>query len=153
MLGALADRGGYRKFFLIFFTWMCAIFSIVLYLPKAGDVYFALSIFVLANIAFELGSVFCNSYLPDISSKNNIGRISGFAWGLGFLGGILALFLALFLFPDLDDVAIRKINILVGCWFLIFSLPTFLFLKDRKKEKLTKRHVTYSWSSVKNTFI
>ena len=68
MLGALADRGGYRKFFLIFFTWMCAIFSIVLYLPKAGDVYFALSIFVLANIAFELGSVFYNSYLPDISS-------------------------------------------------------------------------------------
>ena len=65
-LGALADKGGYRKFFLISFSWICAIFSILLYFPKAGDVYWALSLFVVANIAFEMGSVFCNSYLPDL---------------------------------------------------------------------------------------
>ena len=95
ILGALADRGGYRKFFLIFFTWVCAIFSILLYFPKAGDVYFALSLFIVANIAFEMGSVFCNSYLPDLSKRKNIGKISGFAWGLGFLGGLIAMFLSL----------------------------------------------------------
>ena len=94
ILGALADRGGYRKFFLITSTWICAIFSILLYFPNVGDVYYALSFFIIANIAFEMGGVFCNSYLPDLSSTDNIGRISGYAWGLGFVGGLLALFLS-----------------------------------------------------------
>ena len=94
-LGALADKGGYRKFFLISFSWICVIFSILLYFPKAGDVYWALSLFVVANIAFEMGSVFCNSYLPDLSDDRNSGKISGFAWGLGFVGGLIAMFLSL----------------------------------------------------------
>jgi len=152
ILGALADRGGYRKFFLIFFTWICAIFSILLYFPKAGDVYFALSLFIVANIAFEMGSLFCNSYLPDLSERKNIGKISGFAWGLGFMGGLSALFLSLYMFPSLDSEGIRRINILVGIWFLIFSIPTFLFLKDRKSEKLQKHHIIDSFKSLKNTF-
>ena len=152
ILGALADRGGYRKFFLIFFTWICAIFSILLYFPKAGDVYFALSLFIVANIAFEMGSLFCNSYLPDLSERKNIGKISGFAWGLGFMGGLSALFLSLYMFPSLDSEGIRRINILVGIWFLIFSIPTFLFLKDRKSEKLHKHHIIDSFKSLKNTF-
>ncbi|MGY8950629.1 MAG: MFS transporter [Flavobacteriales bacterium] len=152
ILGALADKGGYRKLFLMFFTWVCAIFSILLYFPVAGDVYFALSLFVVANVAFEMGSVFCNSYLPDLSKKDNIGKISGFGWGLGFVGGLSALFLSLHLFPTLDSEGIRRINILVGVWFLIFSIPTFLFVKDRKSEKLQKRHIINSFKSLKNTF-
>ncbi len=152
ILGALADKGGYRKLFLMFFTWVCAIFSILLYFPVAGDVYFALSLFVVANVAFEMGSVFCNSYLPDISKEDNIGKISGFGWGLGFVGGLSALFLSLHLFPTLDSEGIRRINILVGVWFLIFSIPTFLFVKDRKSEKLQKRHIINSFKSLKNTF-
>ena len=152
ILGALADKGGYRKLFLMFFTWVCAIFSILLYFPVAGDVYFALSLFVVANVAFEMGSLFCNSYLPDLSKKDNIGKISGFGWGLGFVGGLSALFLSLHLFPTLDSEGIRRINILVGVWFLIFSIPTFLFVKDRKSEKLQKRHIINSFKSLKNTF-
>ena len=152
ILGALADKGGYRKLFLMFFTWVCVIFSILLYFPVAGDVYFALSLFVVANVAFEMGSVFCNSYLPDLSKKDNIGKISGFGWGLGFVGGLSALFLSLHLFPTLDSEGIRRINILVGVWFLIFSIPTFLFVKDRKSEKLQKRHIINSFKSLKNTF-
>ena len=96
ILGAIADNGGYRKFFLILFTWICAVFSVLLYFPEAGDVFWALTLFIIANIAFEMGSVFCNSYLLDLSNKDNSGSISGFAWGLGFFGGLLALFLSLF---------------------------------------------------------
>ena len=152
ILGAIADSGGYRKFFLILFTWICSIFSILLYFPKSGDVFIALTLFVIANVSFEMGSVFCNSYLSDLSEKKNSGRISGFAWGLGFIGGLLALFLSFFLFPELDSVDIRKINILVGLWFLLFSIPTFLFLKDKKKEKFKKHHIVKSFSVIRNTF-
>ena len=152
ILGALADRGGYRKFFLITSTWICAIFSILLYFPNVGDVYYALSFFIIANIAFEMGGVFCNSYLPDLSSTDNIGRISGYAWGLGFVGGLLALFLSFFLFDINNPDEIRKINILVGVWFLLFSIPTFLFVKDRKSEKLNKQHISSSFESIAETF-
>ena len=152
ILGAIADNGGYRKFFLILFTWICAVFSVLLYFPEAGDVFWALTLFIIANIAFEMGSVFCNSYLLDLSNKDNSGSISGFAWGLGFFGGLLALFLSLFLFPDLDEIGIRKINILVGVWFAVFSIPAFLFLKDRKKDKLTNKHIRDSFSTIRKTF-
>ncbi len=151
VLGAIADSGGYRKFLLILFTLSCSIFSILLYIPQSGDIFFALVLFVLANISFEMGTVFCNSYLPDLAEKQNSGIISGFAWGLGFFGGLIALSLALFLFPDLDSSGIRKINILVGIWLLIFSIPTFLFVKDRKKQSFHKRHVLNSFNKVKHT--
>ena len=152
ILGAIADSGGYRKFFLILFTWVSAVFSILLYFPEAGDTLLALTLFVIANIAFEMGTVFCNSYLPDLSNSKNSGSISGFAWGLGFVGGLIALFLSLFLFPDLDAIGIRRINILVGVWFLVFSIPTILFVKDRKKEKFRKHHILDSFASIRKTF-
>ena len=97
ILGAIADNGGFRKFFLIVFTWICVVFTILLYFPVTGEIYFALTLFVVANVAFEMGSVFCNSYLPDLSNKKNSGRVSGYAWGLGFIGGIIALFLSLYM--------------------------------------------------------
>lgn len=152
VLGAIADNGGYRKFFLILCTWVCSMCCFFLYFPQSGDVFFALVVFVIANISFEMGTVFCNSYLSDLSDNKNRGKISGFAWGLGFLGGLIALFISLFIFPDLDTIAIRKINILVGVWFLVFSIPTFLFVKDRKREKFKKEHIFNSFYSIRNTF-
>jgi len=152
LLGAIADSGGYRKFFLIFFTWVTAIFSMLLYFPEKGDVLIALTFFIIANISFEMGTIFCNSYLSDITNKKNFGKVSGFAWGLGFFGGLIALFLSLLIFPEMNSIDIRKINILVGFWFLIFSIPTFLFVKDAKKEKFSRNHIIKSFSSIKITF-
>ena len=151
ILGALADSIGYRKFFLTVFTWITCLCSVFLFFPQNGQVFFALTLFVIANICFELSGVFCNSYLHDLSDKKNIGTISGFAWGLGFIGGLLALFLSFVLF-DLDSFGIRKINILVGVWFFIFSIPTIVFLKDRKRKKISKYHVLNSVTIIKNTF-
>ena len=151
ILGALADSIGYRKFFLTVFTWITCLCSVFLFFPQNGQVFFALTLFVIANICFELSGVFCNSYLHDLSDKKNIGTISGFAWGLGFIGGLLALFLSFVLF-DLDSFGIRKINILVGVWFFIFSIPTIIFLKDRKRKKISKYHVLNSVTIIKNTF-
>ena len=156
IFGALSDKGGYRKFFLIFFTCICAIFSMLLYFPKEGDVYLAVTCFIIANVAFEMGHVFCNSYLPDISSKENIGRISGFAWGIGFLGGLIALFVSLLLFDVNNSYnsyeETRRINIFVGLWFLCFSLPTFIYVNDKRKERITRNHIIDSFQSIKNTF-
>ena len=151
ILGAIADSGGYRKFFLTVLTWITCLCSVFLFFPQNGQVFFALTLFVVANICFELSGVFYNSYLPDLSDKKNMGTISGFAWGLGFIGGLLALFLSFVLF-DLDPLGIRKINILVGVWFFIFSIPTIIFLRDKKRKKFSKYHFLNSFTTIKNTF-
>ena len=96
IMGAAADEGGYRKSFLLFWTWICIIFSILLFFPTYGDIYTALILFAIANIAFEMGGVFCNAYVSDISQSNNMGKISGYGYAFGYLGGLLALIFCLF---------------------------------------------------------
>ena len=95
VMGAVADQGGYRKRFLFFWTWVCIIFSFLLFFPKSGNVYSALILFSIANIAFEMGCVFCNSYVPKISNSRNAGKISGYGYAFGYLGGLLALVVGL----------------------------------------------------------
>lgn len=152
ILGAFADSSGYRKFFLIFFTIACSFFTALLYIPDEGDVYLALIFVVISNIAFEMGTVFCNSYLIDLSNERNVGKVSGFAWGLGFIGGLLALFIA-FAFFDVNEVEdVKRINLFVALWFLIFSIPTLFFLEDRNKEKVTKKNILISFQSLSKTF-
>lgn len=146
-MGALADKGGYRKMFMFFFTWLTIIATTVLYFVLPGQVIKALFWFVLANIGFEMGSVFCNAYLPDISHSKNIGRISGYGWSLGYVGGLLSLALAMFFLVQTDTPVfgflkgeagayqnIRATNLLVAVWFAVFSIPTFLFVKDKKPD-------------------
>ena len=143
-LGALADKGGYRKRFLGIATMVCIAASVALFFPQKGDVYFALTVFVIANVAFEMANVFYNAFLPDITSLEKIGRVSGYGWALGYAGGLLCMVAGLFLLvqPDpplfgLDastDQHIRATNLLVAAWFALFSIPMFWLVKDRKVE-------------------
>ena len=147
LMGALADKGGYRKMFMLFFTWLTIIATILLYFVLPGEVLKALFWFVIANIGFEMGCVFCNAYLPDISHSKNIGRISGYGWSLGYVGGLIALALAMIFLIQTDTPIfgfakgeagayqnIRATNLLVAVWLAVFSIPTFLFVKDNKPD-------------------
>ncbi|MEE2953674.1 MAG: MFS transporter [Bacteroidota bacterium] len=150
ILGAFADTSGYRKFLLLFFTWTCILFSGLLFFPQEGDVYIALIFFVIANISFEMATVFYNSYLPDLATKNNIGRVSGFAWGFGFIGGLLALLLGYALFDIDTSLGIRRMNILVAIWFGVFSIPVFI-LKDTAKKKLKRTYIYHTFLNLYHT--
>ena len=89
-LGALADRGGHRRRYLFITTVVAILGTALLYFPTPGEVRLALVIFVIANVAAELATmVFYNAYLPDISTPDNIGKISGHGWALGYAGGVL----------------------------------------------------------------
>ena len=172
ILGALADSGGYRKLFLVFFSYLSIIATFCLYFFEPGQLFnfdisfndtniihitldvaiLALIVFVIANIGFEFGTVFCNSYLSDLATTKDMGKISGYAWGLGFVGGLISLAIS-FLFLDLqDEQNIRLINVLVAIWFIIFSLPTFLFLPDRKPQRGVRRHLQNSFKAIFYSF-
>ena len=139
--GALADRGDRRKY-LILCSLVCVATTAALTFVTPGmpnSVVIALGIFVVANVAFELGLVFYNAFLPSIAPSDRIGRISGYGWGLGYAGGLLALVAALVVFvpedprfgiPTDEGFNLRATNLLVAGWFLLFSVPAFVFLKD-----------------------
>ena len=141
-LGALADRSGYRRLLIATTTALTIAGSFLLYVPGPGDVALALLIVVLSNTAFELCGVFYNSYLPDVAPQERIGRISGYGWALGYLGGLLAMGVALvaFIQPEQPWFGIgksagenvRATTVLVGVWFALFSLPFFLWVPERK---------------------
>jgi len=138
--GALADRGDRRRF-LFWCTLTCCGMTALLAAVRPDHPYaavVALTIFVVANVAFEIGLVFYNAFLPGIVSEERIGRVSGAGWGLGYTGAIVCLLLALPLTLDVPPFGIstdagfnvRATNVLVAVWFLVFSLPIFYFVRD-----------------------
>ena len=147
--GAVADAGGRRKPWLFAFTWLCALMAALLWFATPGpqSIGFALACIVLAIIAFELGVVFNNAMLPEIAPPGRLGRISGWAWSLGYGGGLAALALALILWVQaesplfgLDAATVEHVRIIgpfVGVWFIVFSAPLFLFTPDREAARLS----------------
>ena len=140
VLGAFADRGGARKSFLLGMTVACVLATAALFWAEPGQVALALGLFVIANVAFETAQVFYNAYLPDITRPEQIGRVSGYGWALGYVGGLLCLAIALVVFVNpetapfgLDKASgehVRATNLLVAGWFALFSIPTFLVLRE-----------------------
>ncbi len=163
-LGAMADKGGLRRRYLLTATVVCVTGSVLLYFPLPGQILFALSAFVVANVAFEMANVFYNAYLPDLATPDTIGRVSGNGWALGYLGGLLCLLAGFYIFvaPEqapfgLDKSTgehIRATNLLVAGWFALFSLPMFLWVKDEPIENPPSSMQLFSGAAaeIKTTF-
>jgi len=165
ILGAVADKSGRRRRYLILMTLACAGFTVLLTFVSPGDshaVLKALTIYVIANVAFEMATVLYNSFLPDLVSEDRIGRISGYGWGIGYIGGLVVMAVALFLFveestrlsflPTADGFNYRATNILVALWVVGFSIPMFLFVKD-KQAKSAKVDIGGAFRELKQTFM
>ena len=144
VLGALADNGGARKRLLFLTTATCVLATAALFWPAPGQAVEALVLFVIANVAFEMGIVFYNAYLPDVARPDQIGRVSGYGWALGYVGGLVCLAVALVVFVNPEvapfglDAAtgehVRATNLLVAAWFALFSVPTFVVLREVRVE-------------------
>jgi UMF1 family MFS transporter len=131
LLGAIADRAGARKKFMMLYTALCIVGVSLMVTVEAGMVVRGFLFFVLANVGFESALVFYNAYLPDIAPPEKQGRVSGLGFGLGYLGSAVGLMMAL---PYARE-RIEVVWIMVGAFFLVFSLPAFVFLPpDRRGE-------------------
>ncbi len=149
LFGAIADHGGRIKRWLAVFLSLCILSSALLWfaLPQQNYIFFTLGCFIAGTIGLEVASVFYNSFLPHIAPKKYIGRISGWGWGLGYVGGIIALSIALFGFVQnapswLNADTSENIRIcgpFTAAWLFIFSLPLFLIVPDTAATGLTLR--------------
>jgi UMF1 family MFS transporter len=133
IFGAIADTGGRRKPWIAGCTALCVVATALLTFIQPGAAYIvpALVLVGLANIGFEMGVVFNNAMLPDIASKDRIGRLSGWAWGLGYVGGLSCLVIILTGFDLNDGFQLRATSLLVAVWFAVFSIPLFLWTPDQ----------------------
>ena len=143
VLGAIADVRAIKRRFLIGSTLVCVAFTALLSLVKEGDVWQGLLFFGVANIAFDLGFLFCSAFLVEISTPQNIGRISGYGWGLGYAGGLLSLALVYPLisggFADENLPYYRLSFAVTAAFFLLAALPTFLWCHRRRWARAPRR--------------
>ncbi len=143
VLGAIADHTGRRKPWILIMTALCVVLSASLWvvLPDPSMALTALMLAALANLAFELGMVFYNAMLPDMVSRDRLGRVSGWGWGTGYIGGLCCLAAVLVLFVQTETPAfgldkeaaehIRVVGPFVAVWLAVFAVPLFLFTKDK----------------------
>jgi len=142
ILGSIADQGRRRKPWLAAFTTVLAVGSALLWFvrPDNADTFLLLLLVGVSVVAFEIGMVFYNALLPTLVPASHVGRVSGWAWGLGYFGGLGGLVLVLFVFVQretppfgLDKDAAEHVRIagpLVALWLCLFCLPLFLWTPD-----------------------
>jgi MFS transporter, UMF1 family len=159
LLGAIADYSAFKKRFLFLSYITCIIFTALLTLTRPGEILFALGIFIVANFAFSSGENFIASFLPEISKPEDMGKISGFGWALGYIGGLVSLLLCFpllkggFGIENADNL--RMTNLLVAVFFLIAGIPTFLWVRERKKATDLPPGMSYvraGFSRIQDTF-
>ncbi len=135
LVGALADGSGRKKAFLAAAWLMCVVGTGLLWFAGPGQVALALALFVVSNVAYAMGESLVGGFLPEISNPRNVGRISGFGWGLGYFGGLACLLLVRpllagdFVVANLDNL--RLVWPLTAAFFFAAGIPTFLFLRER----------------------
>lgn len=158
IFGAIADTSRSKNKFLTFLTLACIFFSFLLFFLKEGMVTQAVILFIICNVFYQTSMEFYNSFLPQLSSKKNTGIISGFGFSAGYLGGLLILIL---IFPfvrgglEPSNLSNIRITFLITCiFFLIFSLPSFILLKDSpaiKTVKISTSYISYGFKKLANT--
>lgn len=154
-LGAIADHSAGKKRFLLFFTLLCITSTSLLYFISEGKIVEGLILFILANIGFEAGLVFYDAFLPEISDEKNYGRTSGFGFAMGYIGSFASLIIV---YPLVVNNLVRYSFPVSALFFLVFSIPLFLFLPDTKKNIKSEKHffqigwerITFTISHLKN---
>lgn len=145
LVGALADRGGLRIRLLALATATCVLATGALAFVAPGaprSALIALILFTVADIGFELGMLFYNALLTTVAKPEQLGRVSGYGWALGYAGGLVALVIALvgFVQPATPWFGItreggfnyRATCLLAAVWLAVFSLPLFLTLREER---------------------
>jgi MFS transporter, UMF1 family len=143
-LGAMADAGGPRKpyvfaFQLLLFAGSACLWWAYPHRPDlAGPIGWAV---IAATVGAEMSIVFNNAQLPAIVRPERIGWLSGFGWGLGYVGGLIALFMVLAAQAQLgaggqDYVLERLTGPASSIWLALFVLPMFLFTPDQAPRRL-----------------
>jgi UMF1 family MFS transporter len=137
-IGALADMSNRKKQLFIFCVLIAVIGTALLFFLPQGALLIILLLFITTNVFFELAQTLYDSFLIQVSTPKHRGKVSGFAWGFGYIGGVAALLLLRPFFQGgfIDNETLYRCTFpLTAAFFLIFSLPLFFFLRRTGEKK------------------
>jgi UMF1 family MFS transporter len=116
VLGAIADATGPRKPWILLFSIVGIIGCWMLWYAMPGSLMIPMLGIILALVGMEYAAVFNNAMMPTLVPRSELGRLSGSAWGLGYIGGLISLVIVLGLLsanpdtgqdPARPDAAVR----------------------------------------------
>ncbi len=144
IVGRRADTSGRKKMWLMINTWLFAgTIGLMFFVQPSNDFFFfGLTLLAVGGIFFEFATVNYNSMLNEVAKPKDRGRVSQFGWGLGYMGGIVLLVMALWIIqfggaelmgiPDSGALSVRVVMIISMLWVLIFSIPLMLNVPESK---------------------
>ncbi|MFD2113099.1 MFS transporter [Thiorhodococcus fuscus] len=136
--GAIMDYTASKKRFLFASYALTVVTTALLYWAAPGYVWIGMLLLILSNFAFAIGESFIASFLPDLGPPEDLGKISGFGWALGYIGGMIAALFVLFVLGEVSAENFERIR-WVGPWtavfFLVAAIPTFLWVRERGRPR------------------
>jgi MFS transporter, UMF1 family len=150
VLGAVADFKACKKRFLAWSTVGCVLFTAMLGLVGKGQVGLGMSLVILSSFMFATGENLIASFLPEVARPEEMGKISGYGWALGYLGGllVLGLCLAYISWAEAQHHAVTQ-YVPVTMWitavaFAAAAIPTFLWLRERARPRMLPSGGSYA---------
>jgi MFS transporter, UMF1 family len=162
IMGAIADVRGWTKRLLIIHTVVGSILTTAMFFLSAGQWGWGAVLYVTSNYCFGASYAFFNAYLPKLTGPEKQGSLSGWGFAAGYVGGALALIIALVVLERTkspqgayDPAALRFSVALPGVWWLLFSLPAFFLLPEFSAQdvRLTGSLVGEGYRRVKHVFV
>jgi UMF1 family MFS transporter len=145
LLGAMTDHARRRLPFLMASTIICV--ALTTLMARFG-LWWTCAIFILANIAYQAGTQYYDSLLPEVSNESNRGKIGGIGVGIGYLGSFIAVGLSL----QFKDAAPSTLFTLYAVAFLLFALPCMIFVRERDNPRHRRFGYAEACASLKNTW-
>ena len=144
IIGAVADARRWRKELLLGTGLVCVVLTCAFAGLGPGMILLAALVFIPANFCYQTGENLLASFLPDVSTSRNIGRVSATGWTMGYVGALtlLACVLVIAGVFKLDATAQwRPFFIFAGIWFLVGMIPTWLFIHEKKHDTTVRANV------------
>lgn len=154
LVGAWADAHAAKKKALLASTVGCVAFTALLYFASPGAVALALALLVLSNFFFGTGENLIAAFLPELAESRAMGRVSGWGWSFGYLGGLAALGICLAYITRAQGAGepaahfVPVTMLITAAFFALAATPTFLFLRERSLPQGKREN---PWARVRET--
>lgn len=138
IFGAIMDYSAMKKKFLFASYLLTIVSTVMLYFVEPGYVVLGVILIIISNFAYAIGENFIASFLPSLGPPSDLGKISGFGWALGYVGGLFSAgFVIVYLGdPTMDNFdRIRWVGPFAALFFMLAAIPTFLWVKEPGKRK------------------
>ena len=146
VFGAIMDFSAAKKKFLFYSYILTVISTCALYYVAPGYILLGVVLMIISNFAYAVGENFIAAFLTDLGPPEDLGKISGFGWALGYVGGLVSAGFVIFFLGDpvLENFErIRWVGPFAGLFFLVTAIPTFLWLKERGTAQLLPQGESY----------